>query len=36
MTLTAKMESMKDPGAARLIVDTLDHVFGLRSAGAMP
>jgi hypothetical protein len=35
-SVDSEVEIMKDPGAARLIVDTLDHVFGLKYAGAMP
>jgi hypothetical protein len=36
ISIDSELEILKDPGAARLIVDTLDHVFGLKYAGAMP
>jgi RES domain len=36
ISVDSEVEIMRDPVAARLIVDTLDHVFGLKYAGAMP
>jgi hypothetical protein len=36
VTVKSEAEILKDPAAAKLVVDTLDQIFGLKYAGKMP